>query len=183
MEDYAYVLDYLAEGRPDQGGYKHESLTLALGEDELKLFELILKEDKTVIIGERLYIGKDVDKREKVKHVKRRIGWDELTHAAQSEVPYVIEEIIDNDEEKFIEFYNVARPITKRYHMLELLPGLGQKKMNAILDERRENGEFKSFEDLEERVPLLHKPKKLIKERILTELKETDIKYKVWVAD
>ena len=183
MEDYAYVLDYLAEGRPNQPGYKHESLTLALGEDEFKLFELILKNNQTVIVGERLYIGKDVEKREKVKHVKRRIGWDELTHAAHSEVPYVVEEIIDKDEEKFLEFYNVARPITKRYHMLELLPGLGQKKMNAILEERKKNGEFESFDDLEERVPLLHKPKKLIKERILTELEEPNIKYKVWVAD
>ncbi len=183
MEDYAYVLDYLADGRPNQGGYKHESLTLALGEDEFKLFELILKNGKTVFIGERVYIGKDVDKREKVKHVKRRIGWDELTHAAQSEVPYIVEEIIEEKEDKYIEFYNVARPITKRYHMLELLPGLGQKKMNAILDERKKNGEFESFDNLEERVPLLHKPKKLVKERIFTELKEPNVKYKIWVAD
>ncbi len=183
MEDYAYVLDYLAEGRPDSKSYKHESLVLALGKDEFKLFELIPREDKTCNIGDKLYIGKELDKREKIKHVKRRIGWDELTHAAQSEVPYVVEDIIDEEEDRFLKFYNEAHPITKRYHMLELLPGLGSKKMRAILDEREKEGAFESFGDLTERVPLLHKPKKLIKDRILHELKNPDSKYKVWVAE
>lgn len=183
MEDYAHVLDYLAEGRPDQESYKHESLVLALGEDEFKLFELIPKADESLIIGERVYIGKDMEEREKIKHVKRRIGWDELTHAAQSEVQYVVEDIIGNDEERFLEFYNEARPITKRYHMLELLPGLGSKKMNAILDERKKEGDFEDLEDLTERVPMIHKPKKLIKDRIMEELKNSDMKYKVWVAE
>lgn len=183
MEDYSHVLDYLADGRPEEDSYKHESLTLALGEDELKLFELILKDDKTVMIGERLYIGKEMEEREKVKHVKRRIGWDELTHAAQSEVSYIVENIIDDNEDRFIKFFNDARPITKRYHMLELLPGLGNKKMNAVLDDKRQNGEYEDFEDLTERVPLIHKPKKLIKERIMSELQNKDMKYKVWVAE
>lgn len=183
MEDYAYVLDYLAEGRPDDKGYKHESLALAMGEDELKLFELIPKQNSSIMIGERVYIGKELEEREKIKHVKRRIKWDELTHAAQSEVPYIIDDIIDKKEDEFLEFYNKARPITKRYHMLELLPGLGKKKMDAILEDRRRNGEFDSFEDLMERVPLVHKPKKLVKERIMEELKKPNIKYKVWVAE
>lgn len=183
MEDYAYILDYLADGRPEDRGYKHESLALALGEDELKLFELIPREDVSVMIGERVFIGKELEERKKIKHVKRRIRWDELTHAAQSEVPYVLDDIIEKKGDKFIQFYNNARPITKRYHMLELLPGLGKKKMNAILDERRKNGEYKDFDDLIERVPLLHKPKKLVKDRIMEELQQTNIKYKVWVAE
>ncbi len=182
MEDYAYVLDYLPEGRPDQKGYKHESLILALGEDELKLFELIPHRGVSVLIGDRVYIGKDIEERKKIKHVKRRISWKELTHAAQSEVPYVLEEIIDSKEDKFIDFFNNARPITKRYHMLELLPGLGSKKMEAVIKEKKQ-GDFKSFDDLVERVPLLHKPKKLVKQRILEELKNPSIKYKVWVAE
>ncbi len=182
MEDHTYVLDYLPDGRPDERKYKHETLVLALGEDEFKLFELIPQDGISILVGDRVYIGKDVDKREHIKHVKRRISWKELTHAAQSEVPYVIEEIIDRDPSKFIRFYNEAHPLTKRYHMLELLPGLGRKKMEAIIEERRK-GEFKDFEDLMERVPLLHKPKKLVKERIMEELKNPSIKYKIWVAE
>ncbi len=182
MEDYAYVLDYLAEGRPDDRGYKHEPLVLALGQDEFKLFELIPKEEVQIEIGERVYIGKDLDKRTKIKHVKRRIKWDELTHTAQSEIPYTVEDIIKLKEDRFIEFFNNARPITKKYHMLDLLPGMGMKKMEAVLRERR-NGNFKDFDDLVERVPMVHKPRKLIKERILKELQNPDIKYKVWVAE
>ncbi len=182
MEDYAYVLDYLPDGRPSDRGYKHEPLVLALGEDEFKLFELIPKKNSSIIVGDRVYIGKDLDKREKIRHVKRRIGWEELTHAAQSEVPYVIDNIIDNKEKKFIEFFNIARPITKRLHMLQLLPGVGKKKMEATISEKRKEP-FKDFEDLKERVPVLHKPKKLLKERILNELKDPDIKYKIWVAE
>ncbi len=182
MEDYAYVLDYLPEGRPDERKYKHETLVLALGQDEFKLFELIPKENANILVGDKVYIGKDIDSREKIRHVKRRISWKELTHAAQSEVPYVIEEIIGKNEEKFIRFYNEAHPLTKRYHMLELLPGLGSKKMEAVIQEKR-RGEFKDFNDLTERVPLLHKPKKLVKERVMEELKNPDIKYKVWVAE
>lgn len=183
MEDFAYVLDYLAEGRPNSRDYKHESLVLALGKDEFKLFELIPKEEKNFVVGDKLYIGKDMDKRDKINHVKRRISWDELTHAGQSEIPYIIEDIIDDEEERFLKFYNEAHPITKRYHMLELLPGLGKKKMDAILDDREKDGEFDSFDDLKERVDLVHKPKKLIKDRILHELKNSDSKYKVWVAE
>ncbi len=183
MEDYAYVLDYLAEGRPEEKGYKHESLVLALGQDEFKLFELIPKRDATIEIGEKVYIGKDLERRKKIKHVKRRIRWDELTHTAQGEVPFVIEEVIKIKEDRYIQFFNEARPITKRYHMLELLPGLGRKKMESLLDERRMNGPFADFDDLVKRVPLLHKPRKLVKERIVKELQSPDIKYKVWVAE
>ena len=124
-----------------------------------------------------------MDKREKVKHVKNRISWDKLTNAAKSEVPYIIEDIIDDEEDRFLEFYNKAHPITKKYHMLELLPGLGKKKMRAILEDRKKNGEFESFEDLTERVPMVHKPQKMIKDRIMEELKNKDVKYQVWVAE
>ncbi len=182
MEDYAYVLDYLAEGRPEEKGYKHESLVLALGQDEFKLFELTPKDDVTIEIGEKVYIGKDLERRDKIKHVKRRIRWDELTHTAQGEVPFVVKDIIHEKEDRFIQFFNDARPVTKRYHMLELLPGMGRKKMESVLDERK-NGPFKDFDDLVKRVPIVHKPKKLVKERIVKEIENPEIKYKVWVAE
>ncbi len=183
MEDYAYVLDYLPEGRPSSKDYQHESIILALGKDEFKLFELIPKEGKNFLVGDKVYIGKDMDKREKIKHVKNRISWEKLTNAAKSEVPYIVEDIIDDEEERFLEFYNKAHPITKKYHMLELLPGLGKKKMKTIIDDRKKNGDFDSFDELQERVPMVHKPKKMIKDRIIEELKNKDIKYRVWVAE
>ncbi len=113
--------------------------------------------------------------------MKRRIGYEELTVAAQSELPYVLEEIVREREDRFIRFYNDAQAITTRFHMLELLPGLGKKTMWAILEERKK-GPFESFEDLSGRVPTLHHPDKLIVKRIETELADPSQKYHIFVA-
>ncbi len=181
MEDYAYILDYLPHGRPDEKSFRRTPIAIAVGESEFKLFELIPKPDVSLIIGERVYIGKDKDKRSKILHVKRRIAFNELTHAAQAELPYVLEDIIKKREEDFVKFFNNAHPITTRLHMLELLPGIGKKTMWAILEERKK-GAFQSFEDLKNRVKLPHHPEKLIANRILYELQHRYEKYKIFVA-
>ena len=181
MEDHAYILDYLAQGRPDESRIKRTPIAIALGDNEFKLFELVPKSNVTLIIGERVYIGKDLNKRDKVEHVKRRISYRELTHAAMSELPYIVEELVKNKEERYVEFFNTAHPITTRLHMLELLPGVGNKTMWAIIDARKK-GPFKSFEDLNERVKLPHHPAKLVVNRIVYELEHRDEKYKIFVA-
>jgi len=180
MEDFAYILDYLPQGHP-QRGFKREGLALALGEDEFKLFELIPKPDAELTVGERVYVGKDIENRLKILHVKRRIGYNDLTNAAQSELPYVIQEIVKQKEEKFIRFYNEAQSITTRFHMLELLPGLGKKSMWTIIDERKKE-KFSSFKDIDERVSSIHHPAKLIAQRIETELINSKEKYHIFVA-
>ncbi len=181
MEDYARIIDYLPQGHPDRARYRREPLAYGLGEDEFKLFELIPKAETALPIGERVYIGKELEERDKIQHVKRRIGYEELTAAAQSELPFILEEIIHEREDRFIRFYNDAQAITTRFHMLELLPGLGKKTMWAVLEEKKK-GPFKSFEDLTERVPTLHHPDKLIVKRIETELADPHQKYHIFVA-
>jgi putative nucleotide binding protein len=64
---------------------------------------------------------------------------------------------------------------------LNLLPGIGKKLRNNILDARK-RGPFESFEDLEERVSGLHRPKEVLVERILEELRDDDLKYKTFVG-
>lgn len=181
MEDYAHILDYLPQGRHEGGRFKREPIAYALGEDEFKLFELIPKENATLTIGDRVYIGKEVELREEILHVKRRISYEELTNAAQNELPFVIDQIVREKEEKFIAFFNHAQAITTRFHMLELLPGLGKKSMWSILKERK-RGEFTNFDDIAKRVGSIHHPAKLISKRILLELSDPDQKYHVFVA-
>ena len=41
MESYAYILDYLPGGRQTDRGFHREPVALAVGETELKLFELV----------------------------------------------------------------------------------------------------------------------------------------------
>ena len=84
MEDYAHILDYFPQGHPESKKFRREPIALAVGESEFKLFELIPKPDAIISIGDRVYIGKDLDKRDKIAHVKRRIGYEELSNAAKA---------------------------------------------------------------------------------------------------
>ena len=94
MEDYARILDHLPQGHPDRGKYHREPVAFALGEDEFKLFELVPKEGIALAVGERVYVGKELDSRTQVAHVRRRVGYDELTNAAQNELPLVVLETV-----------------------------------------------------------------------------------------
>ena len=180
MEDYAYILDYLPQGRPDSRKFHKEPIAYALGENEFKLFELVPKPNISLTIEDRVYIGKDLTKRDCILHVKRRIRHEELTITAQTELPFVIISIVEKNEDRFIRFYNEAQAITTRFNMLELLPGLGKKTMWAIIEERKK-GPFTSFKNFEERTGI-KRPEKLIAKRIEQELAESDEKYLVFVA-
>ncbi|MFA5895736.1 MAG: DUF655 domain-containing protein [Thermoplasmata archaeon] len=181
MEDYARILDHLPQGHPDQSKYHREPLAYALGEDEFKLFELVPKDGVDLVISQKVYIGKDIEQRKEILHVKRRVGFEELTTAARKELPFVVQEVVKGKEEKFIGFFNRAQAITTRFHMLELLPGLGKKTMWAILEERKK-GPFKSFADFEQRVSSVHHPEKLVAKRIEMEISDPTQKYRLFVA-
>lgn len=179
-EEYAYILDFLPQGRYEDKRIKKEPLALAIGDMEFKLFELIIKPNVIPSIGDRVYIGKDLEKRKEIHQIKRRISYDELTPTAQVELPYVILQIVREQEKRFVDFYNTAQPITTRFHMLELLPGLGKKTMWAIIEERKK-GLFTSFQDIANRVKI-HAPDKLIADRIKLELENPKEKYHIFVA-
>jgi len=181
VEDFVRVLDHLPQGHPERSRYEREPIAYALGEDEFKLFELVTKEGITLIAGDRAFIGKDAEKREAIQHVKRRLGFDELTTAAQNEVPLIVAQIVKEKEDRFVRFFNEAQAITTRFHMLELLPGLGKKTMWAVLEERKK-GPFKSFEDIAKRVPMVHHPEKLIAKRIEQEIANPGEKYHLFAA-
>jgi putative nucleotide binding protein len=181
MEEYAYIIDYLPQGRAEDKNFRKSPLILAIGENEFKLLEILPKPNAVITVGDKIYIGKSPEKRDKIISIKRRITYKELTSAAVSELPYAIESIIDDDPDRFINFFNKAEAINARMHTLELLPGLGNKSMWAILDERK-NGPFKSFDDISERVKSVHNPKKMIINRILDELQNRYEKYKLFVA-
>ncbi len=179
MEDYAYILDYLPQGHPERKTFKREPIAFGLGETEFKILELSPKDNVSLIIGEKVYIGKELDQRNKVQHVKRRVNYSDLTAAAHSELPYIIQEIIKNEEEKFIRFFNEAQAISTRLHMLELIPGLGKKTMWHIIEERKK-GNFKDFDDLHVRTHL-HNPEKHLTERIIQEMEDNSQKYHLFI--
>jgi putative nucleotide binding protein len=181
LEDYAYILDYLPQGLPDEHRFKREPIAFGLGESEFKILELIPKDNSPLDIGERVYIGKDMDHRDKILHVKRRVRFDEITNTAQNELTYIISEIVKANQTRFVKFFNDAQAISTRYHMLELLPGLGKKTMWSIINERKK-APFDSFDDIEGRVGSLHQPDRLICKRIELELSDSNQKYHIFVT-
>jgi putative nucleotide binding protein len=181
VEDYARILDYLPQGLPDEKMFHREPVAYAVGEDQFKLFELVPKQGVNLAAGDRVYIGKDLDLRQEILHVKKRIGFNELTNASQSELPFVMLQIIKAHEPRFVQFFNESQAITTRFHMLELLPGLGKKTMWSIIEERKK-GPFKDFADISKRVPLAHQIEKLVAKRIEQELANPDEKYRLFVA-
>ena len=128
-------------------------------------------------IGDRVFIGKETEERKQIERVRARVSYAELTHTAQSELGFLLEELVLEQEEKFIEFYNLAGPISRRYHSLELLPGLGKKTMEAVLAHRP----YTSFAEVEEKVSNLRHPEKLIAARIEHEIREPEQKYRLFV--
>ncbi|MHC1596961.1 MAG: DUF655 domain-containing protein, partial [Methermicoccaceae archaeon] len=107
-EIYAWILDYLPYGSLDESKplYQRKPVAQAVGEKHFVLVELVPKEGALLESHQRVYIGDR--ERDLVDHVKRRIRYDELSHGAQSELPYVIEKIIARDERRFVNFYNEA---------------------------------------------------------------------------
>ena len=157
---------------------RSEPIAQTIGEKYFSLLEIIPREDTEVTVGERLYIGEG--KRDKVKYIRGRISYSELTVSSKEELNDVVEKIVDNDQNRFIEFFNKAGPVTNRLHQLELIPGVGKKHLWDIINARKEKP-FESFVDISERVKLLPDPRKMIIKRILDELEDRD-KYKIFVS-
>lgn len=180
MESYAYILDYLPHGRQTEHGFHRESLALAVGETELKLFELVPKPGANLKPGDRVALGPEAGSTSPIDHVRRRVGHDELSVSARTELPSALEAIVRAHPSKYLRFFNEAPAVSRRFHLLELLPGIGKKTMQQIVDERR-RAPFSSFADLEARLHL-KSPERLIVGRIEQELTGIDDKYRLFVA-
>ena len=176
----AIVLDILPNGYPNDPRpiYKREPIVHAMGIEQYKLLELIPK-SKNVEIGERIYIGSG--ERDKIERVKRRMSYQELTHGAINELPFVIEKIVKEREQEYVDFYNKSISITPKLHMLHLLPGIGKKLMWEIIEERNKKP-FESFADISTRIKSLPHPEKMILNRILEELQDQTVKYHLFTS-
>lgn len=169
-EEYVVVLDYLHHGYLEDSRPMHrkEPIVQAIGKSFFTLLELVpsvqLKPHDEVYIGE--------GKRDKISYIKGTLSPDRLTHTARAELPSVIQKIVEANEQLFVQFINNSGPISLRAHQLELLPGVGKKHAQALLDERQKKP-FESFDDIRKRVPSVD-PKKVIIDRILAELEEKD---------
>lgn len=164
-DEHGIVLDFLKRGRVSAS--RDEPTALLIGTEYFSLLEVVLRDGEEVEPGESIYIGEG--EREKVKYIKDSIIVDDLTAAGKDELEEQLDELIEDNEERLVDFFNNAGPITPRMHQLEALPGVGKKHMWEVIDERKVE-KFDSYDDLKERVPLLPDPRKMVKKRIEDEL-------------
>ena len=175
-EEHAYVLDYLPYGRSsDKSRHLVVPSVQIMGEQFFTLLEAELKVGATVVVPERIYIGRE--RREKVDRIISRISYDQLTANAKAEVTPLIDELVKKQEKRFVDFFNNSQPVTPRMHSLELLPGIGKKSMWTIVN-TRERKPFANFKDIEQRTALTDVAK-ILGKRILEEL-STETKYRLF---
>lgn len=165
-EEYAYVLDFNPRGKSTTVRGREGIIVTAVGEDRLTLLEVLGTPNSSFDVGERIYIGKEG--RTKVLSVLGKMEYEKISSSAQTELPSVVEKIVTENESKFVEYLNNARPLTPRIHALELIPGIGKTYMKTMLEER-DKKKFESYTDLQERVGF-KEPVKHIAQRIMDEI-------------
>ena len=162
-EEYAYVLDFNERGKSITVRGRQGIIITAIGEDRLTLLEVLGVPNSTFEVGEKIFIGKEG--RTKVLSVLGKMDYVRISPPAQTELPGVVEKIVNENEKKFVDYLNNAQPLTPRIHALELIPGVGKIYMKAMLEER-DKKKFDSFEDLQQRSGF-KEPVKQITKRIL----------------
>lgn len=172
-EETAIVLDFLPNGYPFDTRPMHmkTAIAQAVGKEHFVLLELVPKKDITLQPHDEVYIGEG--KRDQIHHINGRLSAGKLTRTARSELEFIIEGIVKKNEKKFIDFFNNAPPLSTRMHSIELVPGMGKKRMWEILEERKVKP-FESFQDMKKRVKLIPDPEKAIVRRILNEIESSE---------
>jgi putative nucleotide binding protein len=172
-EESCIVLDFLPQGYADR---RHpEPVAQALGRG-FSLLELVPKEGLAVKPEEEVYIGNGP--RDKIRYIKRSLSHSDLTNFAKNQLAQIINKLVVEEEKRFVEFFNKSGTVTPRMHQLELLPGLGKKHVQDVLEERRKKP-FESFQEIVQRVRLFPDPVKAIAKRIMMEL-EGNEKYNIF---
>ncbi len=168
-EEHCIILDFLPNGYPldPRPMFKKTPIVQIMGKSHFILLECVPKKGVFLRPFEEIYIGDG--KREEIHHIVGRLPVGKLTSTAQSNIEFVIKDLMSKNEQMFVDFFNKAGPLTTRMHQLQILPGIGKKHMWEIIDQR-EIELFKDFDDIRKRVKLLPDPSKVVTRRIMLEL-------------
>jgi len=162
-----------------RGKYSDQSIMQVVGTSWFTLLEVIPEDANVVMLGDTIKLGKD--ERNKVQTIIGRIGYDDLTRVAELQLDDSITQIVEEREDKFVNWLNNSTPISLRMHSLHLIKGIGPKSLKIILAERK-NKPFESYADFEERTGIGN-IKGLLKQRIMDELTNEDEKHHLFTRN
>lgn len=166
FEEFARVIGVNRRGRSVTSRGRDGTIVTAIGENRFTLLEMIGAEGATFETGERVCV--DREQESKVTLVLGKVRYERLSDQARGQIPDTIEKIVDEHEDRFVNYYNKADHLTTRVHALDQFPGIGRAYTKTILEERGRR-KFDSFEDITERTGL-DDPRWCIVQRIVEEV-------------
>ncbi len=168
LEEEAVVIDFRPEGlygEPLSDNHPSHPLAYMVGTKYFILFAAIFRQgielkrlDHVPLQGNRDLIA-----------LKRK-RFSDLPVAVQQDLENVIVHIVESNPEPYIEFFNKSGLATSQKHQLQLLHGIGPKRLELILTERAKSP-FTDFEDIKKRTHLAN-PIQLVAKRIIEEISE-----------
>lgn len=168
-EEYALILDFLPYGYPLEG--KMMPIAQAIGIENFSLLQLVPRKGVTLELKEKVYIGEG--KRDKIYYIIGRLPREKLTETSKQQLQEFVASIVEEQEKRFIEFFNTCDAINTRLHQLELLPGFGKKHTSELIKARDEKP-FESFEEIRQKLPTIPDPRKAVEKRLLEELTQLE---------
>ncbi len=144
--------------------HKDKTIVQALGTSYLTLLELIPVNASSLTLMDELILDKE--HRSNVQTIIGRISYDSLSNVAQVQLDAAISKVVEDNEERYVEWLNKAPSISIRLHSLQIIKGIGPKAMESILQARKVK-KFTSFADFEERTGV-----KDIKELIIARIQQ-----------
>ncbi|MCW1301611.1 MAG: DUF655 domain-containing protein [Candidatus Parvarchaeota archaeon] len=172
-DEYAYVLEYFPYGMSDSKDRRPSAIVLT---ESLSLLLVSVKKEGKIEVGKKVYIGEG--KREDIHHIITRVPLTKVNERGKELLNDTLDRKIIDDEKRFVDIINRLGPINVKLHSLELIPGIGSKTLQRVLDERKKSP-FTSYDDINKRAELQFDIRKSIRERILSELNEAD-KYRIF---
>ena len=171
----SYIIDFYPQGKSlsRKRSNDYNPLAVIVTANYFEFFDVILSLGSEFSPQEQLII-KSNDKR--IININK-INFSQLSSSALDILPSIIKDIVVAFEIRYIKFLNQAHPLTTQMHQLRLLPGVGQKRMWAILESRKKTP-FTSFNDFSERTGISD-PISLFSGRILSEI-NTSPKYRLF---
>ena len=137
-----------------------------IGTDYFILMDLDLNDDVEVKVQDKIPLGKGSDF---VKHERAHLSFDDLSKDQEFETKKAVHSIVIANEPKYVKFFNDQSKEASRLHFLD---GISRKLGSKILTEKELNGDFESFEDIDNRISFIESSKELIVKRVLYELAE-----------
>ena len=165
----SYVIDYYPQGKSlsHKRFEDYNPLVVVVTVEKFQFYDVILT------MGSNYSVGEDLVLSPRNKNIFRLspIRYNQLSSSALSNLPTIIKKIVEISESRYINFLNKAHPLTSQMHQLQLLPGIGQKRLWMILEARKSNP-FSSFTDFSARTNISD-PMSIFTNRILLELENS----------